>query len=57
MEDGGGDLGGVGSLLDLDGNSEAPDGEVAALGEEIGPWHRHREVADVTVHKLHGEIS
>ena len=37
----GGDLGRIGSLLHLDGDGEARDGEVAALCEQVGPWYRH----------------
>ena len=56
VEDGGGYLGGVGSLLDLDCDGEPRDGEVAALREQVGPWYRDREVADVAIYKLHGQI-
>ena len=37
----GGDLGRIGSLLDLDSDGEAGDREVAALCEQVGPWYCH----------------
>jgi hypothetical protein len=70
VEDGGGDLGRVGALLDLEcegegggegegdleGDGEARDGEVAALGEQVGPGDGDGQVLDVPVHKLDRQV-